>query len=74
MYDDSGSIPVFLYISSACVTALVATTKPSSEECREITEDICAHEFQTAASIVADDQLPQCQLLPDTALKCNGKI
>ena len=46
--------------------------QPSSEECREITEDICAREFQTAATFVTDDQLPQCQLLPDTALQCNG--
>ena len=45
--------------------------QPSSEECREITEDICAREFQTAAT--TDDQLPQCQLLPDTTLKSNGK-
>ena len=48
--------------------------QPSSEECREITEDICAREFQTAAMFATDDQLPQCQLLPDTALKCNSKI
>ena len=47
--------------------------QPSSEECREITEDICAREFQTAATFATDGQLPQCQLLPDTALKCNGK-
>ena len=47
--------------------------QPSSEECREITEDICAREFQTAATFATEDQLPQCQLLPDTTLKCNSK-
>ena len=46
--------------------------QPSSEGCREITEDICAREFQTAAMFATEEQLPQCQLLPDTALKCNG--
>ena len=47
--------------------------QPSSEECREITDNICAREFQKAAMFVTDDQLPQCQLLPDTTLQCNGK-
>ena len=48
--------------------------QPSSEECRTITDDVCAQEFQTAAMFAMDDQLPQCQLLPDTPLKCNSKI
>ena len=47
--------------------------QPSSEECRTITDDICAREFQTAAMFAMDDQLPLCQLLPKTTVKCNGK-
>ena len=47
--------------------------QPSSGECREITDNVCAREFQTAAMFATADQLPQCQLLPDTALNCNSK-
>ena len=50
--------------------------QPSSGECREITDNICAQEFQTAAMFATDNQLPQCQLLPEATLiqNCNGKI
>ena len=46
--------------------------QPSSAECSAITNGICAREFETAATFARSDQLPQCQLLPETTLKCNG--
>ena len=48
--------------------------QPSAVECREITDEICAQEYNTvtAESLAGDGQLPQCQLLPETTLECNG--
>ena len=47
--------------------------QPSAAECNTLTGGICAQEFETAAAFVTGDQLPQCQLLPETTLECNGK-
>ena len=57
------------YIFPLCDSAS-GLHQPSSEECREITEDICAQEFQT---LLTDAQLPQCQLPPEKNSKFNGK-
>ena len=46
----------------------------SSEECFAITDNVCAREFESARQLVHSDQLPQCQLLPNTSIECNGKL
>ena len=47
--------------------------QPSSAECSAVTDGICAREFVTAAIFATSDQLPQCQLLPDSTLECNSE-
>ena len=67
-------IPVIcLYIFGGLCSDSSELYRLSSEECFTITDDVCAREFETARSLIGDDQLPQCQLLPDTATECNGK-
>ena len=47
--------------------------QPSSVECSAVTDDICDQEFEIAATF-ASDQLPQCQLLPDSTSECNSEL
>ena len=47
--------------------------QPSAAECSTLIDGICAREFETAATFATSDQLPQCQLLPETTLECNCK-
>ena len=47
--------------------------QPSSAECKEITDGICAQEFAMAAVFVEASQLPQCALLPEKTQRCNSK-
>ena len=41
---------------------------PSSQECRTVTENICAEEFVAAGAFVDSNQLPQCDEFPDVSL------
>ena len=47
---------------------------PSSQECRTVTENICAEEFVAAGAFVDSNQLPQCDEFPDVSLvqECTG--
>ena len=47
---------------------------PSSVQCREIINGICANEFDVAEMLAGESQLPQCQLLPEATRECNGEI
>ena len=47
--------------------------QPSAAECTTVIDGICAREFESAATSAMSDQLPQCQLLPQNTLECNGK-
>ena len=52
--------------------------QPTMEECEEVTEGVCENVFEdlrmAAALIGREDQLPQCELLPETSLNCNGEF
>ena len=51
--------------------------QPTMEECDMVTEGVCEGVFNdledAAAAIGQADQLPQCELLPETSLNCNSK-
>ena len=40
---------------------------PSSQQCRTVTEEICAKELAAAVAIIGSDQLPQCDEFPAVA-------
>ena len=47
---------------------------PSSQQCRTVTEEICAEEFVAAGAILGSNQLPQCDEFPAVAdnQECTG--
>ena len=45
----------------------------SYAECSAITDGVCAEEFEGAASVLGENQLPNCQLFSQTQVDCNSK-
>ena len=68
--------PSFLCISmfGLCNNRTRELYLPSSQECRTVTENICAEEFVAAGGFVDSNQLPQCDEFPDASLvqECTG--
>ena len=63
-----------LYIFPLCDNSNGLLYQPTSVQCREIIDGICANEFDTVQMRAGESQLPQCQSLPETTLECDGMI
>lgn len=48
---------------------------PSSEQCEQITSDVCAQEWAIAMAVLGSEQLPTCESLPEDheLQQCSGK-
>lgn len=49
---------------------------PSLEECATVRDEMCMQEWQTAATVLGAEQLPQCDSLPEATISidCRGKF